>query len=91
MKTGFCGCCGHAVEVEDNVNSEDVYCQDCMGYGNSKNFKRAIGWAGKVFFGARFPVIRKNLKQKNRPKWDKLSYPRKCSFVAKMIEQGAMI
>ena len=91
-KTVSCGCCGGPVKVAEEVNAEDVYCNRCMGSPKAKTFKGSIGWAGKMFFEARFNVVRNNLsKEEHKLKWDSMSYEKKCSFIGKMIEKGVMI
>lgn len=87
-----CGCCGRSVKVSEDTNQEDVYCTRCMGSPKAKTFKGSIGWAGKMFFDARIPIVRKNLsKEEYRLKWDSFSYEKKCAFIGKMIEKGVMI
>ena len=91
-KIEYCGCCGASVKVALDVNGEDVYCTRCMGSPRAKTFKGSIGWAGKMFFDARIPIIRNNLSsEENKLKWDALNYERKCNFIGKMIEKGVMI
>ena len=91
MKWEFCGCCGNSVQVDDDVNGEDVYCEGCMGNPRARNFKKRIGWAGQMFFEARFDIIRKSLKPENQAKWDSFNYERKCNIIGKAIERGLMI
>lgn len=91
LKYAYCGCCSNMVQVSVDVNDEDVYCKDCMGNPEAKRFRKRIGWAGRMFYEARFPVIRKNLKPENKAKWDSFSYERKCTIIGKAIEKGLMI
>ncbi|MDD4979587.1 MAG: hypothetical protein PHI29_13255 [Gallionella sp.] len=87
-----CGCCSKLVEVAEDVNREDVYCTDCMGDPKAKSTKDRLGWAGRQFFEARFPIVRNALsKEAHKQKWDKMTYEKKVAFIGKMIEQGAMI
>ena len=66
-------------------------CEDCGGNPRARSFKKRIGWAGRVFFEARFGAVRDALSEKNKKKWDKLNYNQKCYFITKMIEEGLMI
>jgi hypothetical protein len=91
-KTEYCGCCGAPVKVALDVNGEDVYCTRCMGSPKAKTTKGKLGWAGRMFFDARIPIVRKNLSSEaNQLKWDAMSYEKKCAFIGKMIEKGVMI
>lgn len=90
-KFSHCGCCSELVEVPIDTCDEDVYCKQCMGDPEAKRFKAQIGWAGRMFYEARFDIIRKKLKPENQAKWDKLSYERKCSIIGKAIQKGLMI
>ena len=73
------------------MNEEDVYCTSCMGSPRAKTFKGSIGWAGRTFFEARFPIVRNALSEDKRVKWDSWSYERKCLLIGRLIEKGAMI
>lgn len=87
-----CGCCGNGVKVSEDTNAEDVYCTRCMGSPRAKTFKGSIGWAGRAFFDARIPIVRKNLSTEElKIKWDNMSYQKQCHFIGKMIEKGVMI
>src|SRR3990172_662125 len=90
-KTVSCGCCGNAVKVSVDTNAEDFYCTRCVGSPRAKTFKGSIGWAGRRFFEARFPILRKNLDAPNQAKWDSFDYEKKCRVIGRMIERGAMI
>jgi hypothetical protein len=91
-KIEYCGCCGAPVNVALDVNGEDVYCNKCMGSPKAKTFKGSIGWAGRMFFDARIPIVRKNLgKEESKLKWDAMSYEKQCAFIGKMIEKGVMV
>lgn len=86
-----CGCCGNFVEVPVGTCWEDVYCKDCMGNPEARSFRKKIGWAGQMFYEARFDVVRKQLSPESQAKWDKCSYAKKCSIIGHFIEKGLMI
>lgn len=54
-------------------------------------FKRRIGWAGQMFYEARFDVIEKNLRPDLAAKFRAMTYSKKCSIVAGMVEKGYII
>jgi len=85
-----CSCCGKLFEGVQDPADEIGFgmCPECGGDPEAKDFKKKIGWAGQVICEARFDIIRKNLSPKNRQRWDKLSYKKKCLFVFKAMEKG---
>ena len=91
FKYAHCGCCDNMVKVAMDVCEEDVYCTRCMGSPRAKTFKGSIGWAGRMFFEARFDILRKQLKPENQVKWDSFDYERKCRIIGHAIEKGLMI
>ncbi len=90
-KLAFCGCCGETGEISVDNCEEDYYCTKCMGDSESKSVKKRLGWAGRMFFEARFPIIRKQLNDTQKAKWDSFSYEKKCGVIGRAIEKGLMI
>ena len=100
LKVVECSCCGEAVP---NTKKHNVafgtgkcdtgfgQCRKCFGDPKAQTFKEKIGWGLQMFYEARFDVIREKLNETNRQKWDKLSYERKCYFIAGLVEEGKMI
>lgn len=77
-------------------------CRKCGGYeghpdfpadpplDSEEAFKIYIGEAMQVFYEARFPGIRDNLRPENQKKWDEMPYWRKCFTVRKFLESGTL-
>lgn len=47
--------------------------------------------AARMFYEARFPIVRDNLSPEHRARWDAWTYDQKALFVARMVRKGAMI
>ena len=63
-------------------------CKDCGGDSTSKNIKKQMGFAGRVFVEARFDLVRNNLRPANQERWDGMDYGMKAAVVLKMAEEG---
>lgn len=94
-----CGCCGNDYLgcIEKDEKGLNVYdegfgmCPDCGGDPKAKSIKKKLGWAACTFYEARFEIIRKNTNEKNRAKFNGLSYLQKVYVIRKLIEQGTII
>lgn len=91
----ICSCCGVMALEEDGSLPEadegDEMCLSCGGDPEAGTTRKKMGWAACCFFDARVPIIRERLSVENQPKWDKIEYWRKVSFITKQIEAGNMI
>lgn len=47
--------------------------------------------SARMFYGARFPIVRDNLSPDNRVKWDAWTYEQKALFVARLVHKGVLI
>ena len=97
-----CSCCGTLIHdtPEENTDFEVVprphdtgfgMCPDCGGDPASPDVKKKMGFAMVSFVEARFRVVRDNINEENRAKWDGFSWERKASTVLSLVEKGAMI
>lgn len=99
-----CSCCGKGIRNDENVDRDAIpyphdqgfgMCVDCGGDKEAdtttdEGLKQALGWAGRTFYEARFPVIRDGLNEGNKKKWDGLSYRKKVLLVGRMLEKGIL-
>jgi len=99
-----CSCCGGLLKNTnmDNVDF-DVYpyhhdngyglCRRCGGYPDNKkkSTKKRLGWAGQMFYEARFPIVRNNLCPDNQVRWDNMSYEQKIKVVYNFVIKGLII
>lgn len=97
-----CSCCGHGITDEQNVDHRKIpyphdegfgMCIPCGGdskadISTDEGFKKRIGWGMQMFYEARFDLIRNNLNEKNKEKWDKLTYRKKCFIIIDFMEKG---
>ena len=79
------------------------HCTDCFGeppkpeekptgkLRTEAECKRQLGWAGQVFYEARFDTLRKSLKGKQLEHFESMPYAKKLIIVARLIEKGYMI
>lgn len=96
----FCTCCGDPLNPDENLAKDEVpypydegygMCKGCGGDEKSDDARKRMGWASTCFFDARIEIIEKQLCDDHVERWEKLSYLRKCDFIMKLIEKGAMV
>lgn len=96
----FCTCCGDLLNPDENIVKDEVpypydkgfgMCKGCGGDEESDDIRKKLGWASTCFFDARIEIIEKQLCDDHVERWAKLSYLRKCDFIMKLIEKGAMV
>ena len=97
-----CSCCGTGLSHEENVAKDKVPYPYDEGYGmcvscggdttadtsTEEGIKKRLGWGLQTFYEARFDLVRKNLNEKNREKWDKCTYAKKVYIVMDFLEKG---
>lgn len=93
----------HNVSFGLSPNPHDVGYGECVECGGDKNagkgektlteatVKRRLGWAGRMFYEARFEVLEKKLRPELAEKFKAMSYAKKVTVIAGMIERGHMI
>lgn len=53
--------------------------------------KRRLGWAGRMFYEARFETLGKSLRPDLAEKFQAMTYAKKVTIVSRMVERGLMI
>lgn len=102
-----CSCCGKGIRdnAEENVSFGKVPYPDDTGFGmcrecggddkadisTDEGWKKRIGWGLRMFYEARFDIVRKRLSEEARKKWDASSYRKKCLIIAEFVREGLMI
>ena len=97
-----CSCCGTLIRniPEENVNYHETpdphdigfgTCPDCGGDPSASDIKKKMGWAMVMFVEARFGVVRDNINEENREKWDAFSWEKRANMVLRLVEKGAII
>jgi len=93
----------HNVDHGEVPNPHDVGFGMCVECGGDKNagkgekmpteatVKRKLGWAGRMFYEARFEVLEKKLRPELAEKFKAMTYAKKVTVIAQMIERGHMI
>ena len=94
----------HNTDHGADPNPHDVGFGMCVDCGGDKRVtptvgkkltdaqvKRKLGWAGRMFYEARFDVLEKQLRPELAEKFRAMSYAKKMLIVAGMIEKGHMI
>jgi hypothetical protein len=94
----------HNADFGEDPNPHDVGFGMCIECGGDKRVtakpgkkltdaqvKKKLGWAGTMFYEARFDVLEKQLRPELAEKFRAMSYAKKVLIVAGMIEKGHMI
>jgi NAD-dependent SIR2 family protein deacetylase len=79
---GMCVACGGDKRAGDSKPAREL---------TESQLKKRIGWAGQMFYETRFEILEKNLTGSSLEKFRAMTYARKMTIVAKMIEKGLMI
>jgi hypothetical protein len=99
-----CSCCGQDMpdDAEHNTdfgvipNPHDNGYGMCLDCGGDKRetalteaaIKRRLGWAGRMFYEARFEVLEKKLRPDLAEKFRAMTYGKKIVVVAGLVEKG---
>ncbi len=97
-----CSCCGRGLRdnAEENVdygkvpNPHDTgfgMCRECGGDPKAADVRKRMGWAACAFYDARIDVLKEQLNEDHKKRFDALPYEKKVVLIARLIEKGAMI
>lgn len=92
-----CSCCGAGFDASTDQAEPGEHdagfgvCMGCGGNPKARKPRKRAGWAYCAFIDARIPVLREQLNETNRARFDGMSWEAQGRIIEKMIERGAMI